>query len=483
LDESPWMTTPVRMGFHLTDGRYQAPKHIEFLSNFLVPRINRGGARVLVAMPPRHGKSEHNSHWLPVWFLEMWPDRRIMLPAYEAEFAATWGRKVRNTINRYAGRLRVKISEDRSAADDWVTTFGGGMMTGGVGGAFVGRGANLLLPDDLIKGPKEANSETYRRNMIDWWQSTMYTRLEPGGSVIATAQRWHHKDLQGHLISEMKVGGERWEIINLPAEAEANDPLGRRIGEPLWEDRYNLEILRQIRRAVGSYVWNSQFQGHPTPRSGGYYKRNWFKIVRRDQVPYLTKKVRAWDLAGSTTETSDDPDFTVGLRAGIAENKAVYLTHCVRVQEAPAGVERLVQQTAGVDGIDVAIRMEQEPGQSGKDQIRHYARMLNAFDFRGKPASGEKTVRAGPSCAAAERGDIYLVEGPWVEDFLDELSQFDKGPHDDQVDALSNAYEHLAGDQRDWTAGDFQEILAPAPLKNRRGTGGFGLLQKKLNQR
>ena len=182
--------------------------------------------------------------FLPAWYLGVWPDRRVMLAAYEATFARSWGRKARQVFVEAACPVFGRgLSGDNSAADDWSTTAGGGMTTAGVGGPMTGRGANLLIIDDPVKNAEEALSQTTRNNHWDWWQSTASTRLEPGGVVIGIMTRWHEDDIFGRLLK----GGGQIRRLTLPALAEHGDPLGRQPGEALWPERYPAAKLEQMR--------------------------------------------------------------------------------------------------------------------------------------------------------------------------------------------------------------------------------------------
>lgn len=234
----------------------------------------QGGRRLIVEIPPRHGKSTIVSQGLPVWFLELFPERHIILASYEAGFAAEWGRAVRNLVAQYAGELTVRISEDSSAANRWHTPQGGGMVTAGVDGPITGRGADLFVIDDPVKSWAQAQSPAYRAHLWDWWHSTAKTRLEPAASVILCMARWHEDDLAGKLIREMDAGGQPWEVIRLPAVAEDGDPLGRALGEPLWPERFPAEALAEIQRSSPSYVWNALYQQRPE-RAGDAVFQTW----------------------------------------------------------------------------------------------------------------------------------------------------------------------------------------------------------------
>lgn len=176
--------------------------------------------------------------------------------------------------------------------------------------------------------------------------------------------------------------------------------------------------------------------------SGGKFKREWFAIVA--QAPANLKRVRYWDMAATEARAGSDPDWTVGGLVGI--DKGVYYVIDVRRARAtPAGTEALIKQTAELDSREVAVRMEEEPGASGKSMIDHYARqVLAGYDFKGVRATGSKEIRANPVSSAAEAGNIKLVRGPWIGAFLDELELFPHGTHDDICDSLSGAVAQLA---------------------------------------
>jgi predicted phage terminase large subunit-like protein len=468
-----WKSTPAAMAAHLTREqggmRFLWPAHVDLLSRKIAEAAMGRCPRLLVTMPPRHGKSHVVSLWAPVWFLENFPHRRVILCSYEAEFAASWGRKVRDTINQYQGELTVRVSATSQAADNWETTAGGGMMTAGTGGPITGKGADLLVIDDPIKNSEEANSETYRRKLWDWWTSTAYTRLEPGGAAVVMHTRWHPQDLAGRLMDEMKnKGGEPWETLDFPAIAQASDVLGRKAGEALWPGRYDVAALGNIRRAVGGYVWGSLYQGRPTAPQGNYFKRQWFEAVEGYGLPVRYKAVcRFWDLAGTVEgeKGNTDPDWTVGVKVGLSHTDVCYVLDVQRARETPAQVQKLIRSTAMKDGPGVRIRMQQDPGQAGKAQVVHYQRnVLAGFDFRGVLRTIDKLTASGPFNAACERGDVKIVKGGWNDVFVEELASFPNSGHDDQVDAAVGAYTDLSGVNQAW---DKEALAAAFSYRNR----------------
>ena len=256
-------------------------------------------------MPPRHGKSELISRYLPAWFVGTFPDRKVILVTSEADFAADWGRQARAALEENAGLFGVAIDQESRAANRWnIKGREGGMRTAGVGGPITGKGADLLIVDDTIKNAEEAVSETYRDKNWDWWQTTAYTRLEPEGAAIVVHSRWHTDDLIGRILKESK---EQWRVINLPALAEENDPLGRQPGEALWPERFPKAALENIRDNQALYWWSALYQQRPTKHGtiewpGEYFDDGiWF-----DEWPLAPLlKVVALDPSKGKTERSD----------------------------------------------------------------------------------------------------------------------------------------------------------------------------------
>jgi hypothetical protein len=271
---------------------WQPADHLLLLSRAVRDATTGKGPRFLIVnMPPRHGKSWFLSKWCPVWYLENWPHKQVMLCGYGSNFAADWGRAVRNTVEQHKGRLCFELSEDSKAANRWRTNKNGGMVTAGVGGDITGKGADLLIIDDPVKNAEEANSKTYRDNVWSWWTSTARTRLEPGGVIIIIMTRWHEDDLVGRLLNpEYNADWASWHQINLPAICDTKEPdlLGRTEGDALWPERYNKEELAQIKRSVGEADWFSLFQQMPSRMSGvgnvyhGYSDRDNVARCERD---------------------------------------------------------------------------------------------------------------------------------------------------------------------------------------------------------
>ena len=392
--------------------------------------------RLMLFCPPRHGKSEMTTVRYPVWRLVRQPTMRVIVGAYNQALANRFSRRARRIAE-----TQIEIAGDRKAVEEWETSAGGTLRAVGVGAGITGQGGDLIVIDDPVKSREEAESETYRERVWDWYRDDLYTRLEPGGAIILIMTRWHEDDLAGRLLREAESGGEQWEVLKMPALAEDADSLGRPVGTALCPERYDVTALKQIETVMGARSFAALYQQRPQPAEGAMFKREWLKIV--GEIPAGARRLRFWDLAATEAKQGKDPDWTVG--ALLAEHEGrFYIADISRTRSTPAGVEALIAQTAQMDGR-VPIWMEQEPGSSGVNTIDHYARrILRGYDFHGSKTSGSKIERARPVSSAAEAGNVMMLAGDWNRALLDEFEQFPYGAHDDQVDAVSGAHERLS---------------------------------------
>lgn len=430
-------------------GRWLPAKHLLHLNERIVDAVLDPKPRFLmVEVSVRHGKSFLISKHLPPWYLGLFPHNRVILATYSDEFSAQWGLASRDLYSEWAPTLfGTKVSPDQHAAGYWtVDKHDGGMRSVGVGGTITGEGGNLIIIDDPIKNIQEATSPTYKKRMKEWYDSTLRTRLEPGGTIILAMARWAHDDLSGRIQDEMGELGDQWEIVNMPALAEApvdddgswRDVLGRSDGEALWPERYSTGALEQIKASVGAQTWESLYQQNPTPREGGLFKTASWRYV--DVAPPHLQRVRRWDLAA----TEGGGDETAGVLMGRDHVGSLFVLDVNAFRRDPAGVEAEVYRTAVSDGKQVRIRMEQEGGSAGKSVIQSYARLLAGWDFSGSRSTGPKAERVVPWAAAVGNEIVYLVRAPWNTAFVEQHRQFPAGRHDDQVDAAGAAFSDLA---------------------------------------
>lgn len=405
-------------------------------------QVERGEIkRMMLFMPPRHSKSMTVAETFPSYFIGRNPRRRVIAVSYSGALAYRFGRANRSKLYEFGEQIfDIRLSKDKTSMTNWeVAGTSGGMLSIGVGGSITGHGADLMIIDDPIKNRKEAESIAYRERLWGEWQSTLLTRLQPGGAVILVVTRWHEDDLPGRILEEE---GSDWEVIRMPAMAEdENDPLGRRPGEALWPEEFDEAWAEEMKREVGEYTWASLYQQRPAPPEGGMFSRGWFETI--DIAPQDLRMVRYWDLAASEAAGSS---YTVGLLLGKDKDSNFYVLDVQRIQGTPAKVEELVKRTAERDGKEIKIVMEQEPGSSGVNTIKYYNRMLAGYPFFGRKETGSKEVRALPVSAQAQAGHIRLVKAPWNRAFLNELEVFPYGANDDQVDALSGAFNEIVQD-------------------------------------
>jgi hypothetical protein len=304
MDRSPGALAAV-----LTNGREMQARHLDLVDHAF-QRIAAGErVKVMLTMPPRHGKSRRASRWAPVWYLRRNPDHRLMLASYSATLADDHGRWIRDTITGYADILGISLNPASHAANRFdIAGHEGGMVTAGVGGGLTGKGANCLIVDDPFKGSDDAESQTQRNRVWDWWQSVALTRLEPNGSLVVINTRWNPDDLSGRLL---ETEGDEWTVLDLPAIAmDEADPLGRPEGEPLWPDRYNVDDLHRIRRGVGERVWWALYQQQPRPLDGGVWQWAWITNNRITPIAFrgvdLSRVVVAVDMAGGAGNSHDE---------------------------------------------------------------------------------------------------------------------------------------------------------------------------------
>ncbi len=442
FDGDGWKLTPATLAVKLSHGWWRPAKHLLYASTIIASAIQRGGARIIVSVPPRHGKSELLSVWTPVWFLDRWPDKYVLLTSYGADLAIGFGRRVRDTILDNKDVLNVSLNPNAMRVNSFLTTGRGGMFSVGTGGPITGRGGDLFLIDDYVKNAKDANSETIRKDTLDWFASTAYTRLEPNASIVILATRWNIKDLIGAL--KANPGSNKWLIIELSAIAEKDDLLGRSVGEALWPERYDKAALEGIKDTLGTYFWQSLYQQHPIPGGTNVANESWFPIT--DIIPHRSRlrKVRFWDLAA----TAGGGDYTSGtLMSEDFETGMYYIEDIRRFQKSAEKTQVAVRSMTELDNsivADVKTIIEQEPGSAGKTVVDHYVRtVLEGFVADGRRTTGDKFVKAQPFFAAAEAGKVRLVRGPWNQPFIDEILQFPDGDFNDQVDSTAGAYTEL----------------------------------------
>jgi len=432
-------------------------------------RIETGKSkRLMIFLPPRHGKSELVTVRFAAWLLSIKPETKIIIGSYNQKLANRFSRKARRIhMNAILGKdssVDLPPGGLLKTADDWETTAGGGVKAVGVGAGVTGFGANLIIVDDPIKSRAEANSDNNRERIWDWFNDDLYTRLEPNGAIILIQTRWHEDDLAGRLLKAQEDGGEKWEVIRLPALAEevlpanghalsrmeeqefpaesqrrkerSGDPLGRKPGEALCPRRFSREALLEKKMKMGTASFESLYQQNPVPQTGGLFKLEWFdKIVA--QAPPGLKWYRGYDLAVSTKTSAD---YTASVRIAQDAQGNIYIADMFRMRaEYPEQrkfiIERMQAEKNTEHGIEEALH-----GKAIIQDLRR-ERHLTRQAFRGVKVTADKMTRAAAWASRAEEGKVILVRGSWIPDFLEELAHFPNGRYDDQIDAVSVAVQ------------------------------------------
>lgn len=362
-------------------------------------------------------------------------------------------------------------TKGKNTESEWETAVGGGLRAVGVGGGITGFGANLIVIDDPVRSRADAESAKMRERVWHWFNDDIYTRLEPGGSIVLIQTRWHEDDLAGRLLREpVPEGGEQWKVVNLPALAEEKSlatestedteresisanvdsdsvikksktasPSSdwRAPGEALCPSRYDEDYFHQLREKIGSYSFASLYQQRPVPAEGGMFKRKWFENNIISAAPPDLRWKRGTDPGVSAGEKAD---YSASVRIAIGKDGNMYIADMFRRQvEYPELrrfiAERLKQERDVEHGIELAGHgpaIYQDLVKNGEAQGRA---------FRGIKITDPKMARALPWLALAEAGKVYLVRGHWNEEFMNEAASFPMGTHDDQIDAVSLAFE------------------------------------------
>ena len=394
--------------------------------------------RLMLLLPPGSAKSTYASVLFPAWWFTQHPNSSVIAASHTADLAQHFGRQVRELVIEHGNRLGYTLSPDNRAAGRWSTSAGGEYFAAGVRGPITGRRADLAIIDDPVKSHAEADSAVFRDLVWNWYRSDLTTRLKPGGRIVLIMTRWHEDDLGGRLLTRHAA---QWRTLRLPALAESNDPLNRIEGAPLWPEWESADALARKRATVGERVWSAMYQQTPRPPDGALFTLK--HMVMLDTCPTGGRSIRAWDLAVTAKHSSNDPDYTVGLKLHCDENQRFTITDITRIQGGPHEVEATILQTAKLDGRAVAISLPKDPGSAGGFVASYLAGRLAGHHVIVTAETGSKVARATPVAAQLEAGNVALLRAGWNEAFIDELREFPLGRKDDQIDALSRAFTAL----------------------------------------
>ena len=429
------------LGFsrHVMAGVARVPaRHHELLIEKLDAVTEGHCDRLMVQMPPGSAKSTYGSILFPAYFLSRHKRGQIIATAHTASLADYFGRHVRKTIAEHGERLGLTLAKESRAAPKFRLEEGGEYFAAGVRGPITGRRADLIIIDDPIKSWAEAESQAFRDALYDWYRAELSARLKPGGRLVLIMTRWHEDDLAGRLMA----GEPAWESLRLPAIAEHSDAMGRAAGQVLWPEWQDEAAVLRRRQEVGERAFAAMYQQRPRPPDAALFKVDAIRILA--QAPELLRTVRAWDLAATLPGIGRNPDYTVGLKLGLAAGGDLVVLDVIRFQGSPAQVEARIHAVAKADGAATILALPQDPGQAGAAQVAMLTRSLSGFQVVASPETGAKVMRAMPAATQVDAGKVALLAAPWNENFISEIRAFPDSAKDDQVDAFSRAVNTLA---------------------------------------
>jgi predicted phage terminase large subunit-like protein len=404
--------------------------------------ISRGETdRLMVLMPPGSAKSTYASILFPAWWFVHHPRSSIIAASHTAGLAERFSRQVRTLITEHGRLLEYRLAPDNRAASRWQTTHRGEYFATGVRGPITGRRADLVIIDDPIKSHADVDNTRARDHLWNWYRADLTTRLKPRGRIVLAMTRWHEDDLAGRLLAHNPA---EWRVLRIPALAESGDLLGRETGDPIWPEWEDRSALLRKRTAVGERVWLALFQQSPRPMQGGLFRVDRIEIIDPLPAEAVLRCVRAWDLAATPDNGSNDPDWTVGLKLGVQGDGRWVVLDIVRFRGSPGAVQDALATAAKADGHAVPIGLPEDPGQAGRSQVGHLVRRLAGYRATASRETGSKLTRATPVAAQVEAGNLLLARADWNGALLEELREFPYGRKDDQVDALSRAFTMLA---------------------------------------
>lgn len=391
--------------------------------------------RLIINIPPRYSKTELAVvNWI-AWCFGMVPDAEFIHTSYSGRLAGNNSWNCRELVDSDDFRVLfpgVALRQDSKAKDEWKTTAGGVMYATGTEGTITGYGAGKQRPgfggaiviDDPHKAD-EARSDTIREGVIDWFQNTLESRKNSKDTpIILIMQRLHERDLAGWLLDG--GNGEEWEHLCLSAIQPD--------GSALWPEKHDIDTLHRMQQAA-PYTFAGQYMQSPAPAEGNIFKPGNMSVV--DAIPVGTRMVRGWDLAS----VEDGGDWTVGGKLGVMPDGRYIIADINRFQGAPETVEAELKNTSARDGTSCRVRLPQDPGQAGKSQAKNFTKMLAGYTVVAKPVSGDKITRAEPFAAQVNVGNVVMLRAEWNDALVSEMRMFPNGKNDDQIDALSDAFD------------------------------------------
>ena len=420
--------------------------HYQHLAYKLGQVANGEVKRLIINVPPRSGKSLLASVTWPMFLIGHDPTKRVICVSHTESLAREFSLNRRSiaTSSWYRQLFpSMQLNSPRPRDLELRTTEHGYVFAAGVGGAVHGRGAELIIVDDPIKG-LAALSRAERRRVAEFFDTSLITRLNDKrtGAIVIIMQRLHEDDLVGHVLSR-----DDWEVVSLPALAPQLERYAlsghgghvyeRVSGEELHIEREPRTVLEQVRRAQGSLIFEAQYQQRPTPAGGAAVKRDWLRWY--DEAPSaFDRVVVSWDTASTLGENSD---YSVGTVWG-AVSTDYYLLDLVREKLEAPELRRRIVVLSELHRATATVIESTELGRALVQDLR-YSESIRPLLI---PPMFDKEARLLAQSARFESGQVHLPRNaPWLGAYVDELLAFPNGAHDDQVDSTSQALSYLTG--------------------------------------
>lgn len=401
--------------------------------------------KLAIASPPQHGKSSAATDFI-AWVAGRDPDLMSLFASYSDDLGRRMNRDLRRIMN--SPTYRRIFPETQIGLQGWEDSLNlieyggkkGSFRNTTVEGKINGVQLNLGVVDDPIKGREEASRQTTRNVVWDWFTDDFLSRFHADAGMIMIMTRWHLDDPLGRFIARCE--GDNLKVLSYPAIAEADEP-NRRKSEPLFPQWKPLDFLLLRKKLLSEASWQSLYQQNPIIAGGGVLPIDKMQVVPFFDPKQIVHTVRYWDKAGSLTE---DAAYTAGVRMHLTKDKRYIISHIARGQwsalDREEEIKRCAKQDAELFG-NYEVVVEQEPGSGGKESAENTIRNLAGFRVLADRVSGSKEVRAEPFVAQVQGGNILLVAGTWVQDFLDEAEAWPHGKRKDQIDAASGAFNRL----------------------------------------
>ncbi len=417
-------------------------RHLEVIANKLEACRQGKIRRLIINVPPRSLKSLAASIAFPAWVLGHNPAAQLLCVSYAQDLSDKFARECRGvmTSDWYKWLFATRLGSQKQSVGEFVTTANGSRLATSVGGVITGRGANFLIIDDPLK-PAEAESEAQGNAANEWYDSTLYSRLnnKRTGCIILIMQRLHEDDLVGHVLAQ-----EGWEHLRFPAIAEEFEEFvidtafgprryTRKEGDVLHPEWEPLEVLQNIRKTVGEHNFAGQYQQALAPREGGLVKAAWFKAyTEATRAERFDQVLQSWDTANKLSEMAD---YSVCTTWGL-KNKRIYLLHVFRKRLNYPELKRAVREQARMHRATVVLIEDKASGtQLVQELVNEGLRIVKAV----KP-EGDKVMRFNAQTATIENGFVYLPqEAPWLAEYVHEITTFPNAKYDDQADSTSQA--------------------------------------------